>query len=98
MSGAKDGTLRLWDTEGFNEAGGLTGHEDAVRACAWFPDGQRVASCSADQTLRVWAVETKECQQTFVGLGPIATLAVDAAGNHLVAGDDGGTIYVLRLA
>ncbi len=30
------------------------GHSDWVSAVAWSPDGQRIASCSVDQTVQVW--------------------------------------------
>jgi len=33
----------------------LRAHQDAVRAVSWSADGRRVASCSHDQTVRVWS-------------------------------------------
>lgn len=35
----------------------LRGHKDAVRGVAWSPDGQRIATCSHDRTLRIWRVD-----------------------------------------
>jgi WD40 repeat protein len=32
------------------------GHTEAVYKCSFAPGGQRVASCSEDQTARVWTV------------------------------------------
>jgi hypothetical protein len=56
-TGGDDNVIRLW-----TPAGGLVrtlyGHSDAVHALAWSRDGKRLASASADGTLRVWDVET----------------------------------------
>lgn len=38
----------------------LTGHEGAVLSCAFFSEGDRLVSCSADRTVRIWDVETHE--------------------------------------
>ena len=35
---------------------GLNGHEDSVLAIAFSPDGSRLASASADRTLKIWDV------------------------------------------
>jgi WD40 repeat protein len=32
------------------------GHASGVSAVAWSPDGQRIASASADATVQVWLV------------------------------------------
>ncbi|CCA74747.1 hypothetical protein PIIN_08705, partial [Serendipita indica DSM 11827] len=57
------GTLRvirgLEDTyPGFPRA--LRGHYDGVTAVAFSPDGSRIISCSEDQTIRLWEVDTGE--------------------------------------
>lgn len=45
----------------------LAGHEDRLRDVAVSPDGLRIASSSADRTLRIWDAETGEILFTFPG-------------------------------
>lgn len=40
----------------------FTGHREWVRMVRVNQDGSLLASCSNDQTLRVWVVATKECK------------------------------------
>ena len=40
----------------------FTGHRDWVRMVRPNQDGTLIASCSNDQTVRVWVVATKECK------------------------------------
>lgn len=52
----RDNSVRLWNVSGFAVLQGLTGHQAAVRAVAFSPDGTRLASVADDSTLRIWAV------------------------------------------
>eukprot|EP00756_Hemistasia_phaeocysticola_P065922 Hpha_TRINITY_DN8885_c0_g1::TRINITY_DN8885_c0_g1_i2::g.141611::m.141611 len=49
----KDGTIRLWDTESWQQIGKVEGHTNANNTVLFFPDGSRVVSASADGTTRV---------------------------------------------
>jgi hypothetical protein len=39
----------------------LHGHQQAVRAIAFSPDGQQLASSSFDRTVKMWEIQTGEC-------------------------------------
>ncbi len=45
----------------------LRGHKNFIYRFAWSPDGRYIASPSADQTIRIWALQTGKCIQTLHG-------------------------------
>ena len=55
-AGYEDGTIRLWDTNTFEQIYELQGHEAAVTSLAFSPDDRILASTSEDGTLRFWGV------------------------------------------
>jgi WD40 repeat protein/DNA-binding SARP family transcriptional activator len=76
-SGGVDQTLRLWDltssTSPSGDAGSgsnqslkiFSGHTGVVGRVAFSPPGQLLASSSADETIRLWDIETGQCLKTL---------------------------------
>ncbi|PAA75053.1 hypothetical protein BOX15_Mlig014354g2, partial [Macrostomum lignano] len=72
-----DDTLKLHREDGDDwcSFATLSGHESTVWRAAFSPDGKRLASCSADRTLRVWSAAgaptdgptTWRCEATLTG-------------------------------
>ncbi|NEP87129.1 MAG: hypothetical protein F6K18_09950 [Okeania sp. SIO2C2] len=58
LSGSRDYTLRLWDTDSGQPLHQLKGHTDRVTAIAFSPDGQKILSGSKDDTLRLWDTDS----------------------------------------
>jgi WD40 repeat protein len=70
----------------------LTGHGDWVWMVAFHPDGQTLASCSDDATIKLWSVADGTCLQTLRTPDPYAGMRIrgvrglsDAQRNALIA-------------
>lgn len=59
-----DLAIRLWTSEG-ECLSVLSGHESWIWWVIWSPDGKRLATASADQSIKLWDVQTGECLQTL---------------------------------
>ena len=66
-AGGRDGTVRLWSTETFDQVGTLVGHESYVYSLAWSEDGERLYSGSGDGTIRIWDRETGQQRASLRG-------------------------------
>jgi WD40 repeat protein len=96
VSASYDKTLKVWDLETGRPLRTLEGHSEFVWGVAVTPDGQRAVSASGDKRLKAWDLDA--------GL-LIATFHCDAAthccafadAHRIVAGDEAGRLYFLRL-
>lgn len=57
----------------------LRGHGSWVWSVAFHPDSKMLASCSLDQTIKLWDVQTGECLQTVRDRGPYAGMNISGA-------------------
>ena len=71
------------------------GHSDRVCAVAWSPDGSRIASAGADQTVQVWDIVTGDHICTCLGhTDTINAVAWSPDGRRIVSASNDKTVHV----
>ena len=94
--------IKLWDVAAGRELLSLPGHKSTVTALAFFPDGNRLASVSLDQTLRIWTLSTDALEGLVSARSDLLVryddglrvLAITRDGEHLAVAGGGGTIHI----
>jgi WD40 repeat protein len=73
----------------------LRGHTEAVTALAFSPDGTRLASASADGTVRVWKVRSARVEHVIaVDAAGVRDVSFGRHGTRLATADSDGTVGV----
>jgi WD40 repeat protein len=76
----------------------LTGHSGAVWSVALSPDGQTLASGSADKTIKVWNLDTGQLRRTITGHSDIIrSVTFSPDGQTLASGSGDKTIKLWNL-
>jgi WD40 repeat protein len=84
----------LW-RHSYLQARVLQGHTGRVTGLCFSPDGKRLASASADQTIKLWDVATNKQIQTINGLdGSVSCIAYSPDGKRLAAGLSRGRVRI----
>ncbi len=90
-SGARDGTLRLWDVETGKELRQFDGTLGELTTVTFAPDGANLFSAARD-TVTLWDVATGKARQQFAGPAKIRELVVSEYGTILAAAGEKGVM------
>src|SRR5258706_3122747 len=97
ISGSKDRTIRIWDSETGDAVGKpLEGHTADVLAVAYSPDGRHIVSGSNDTTIRIWDAETGAViGKPLEGhTNSVTSVAYSPDGQHILSGSHDSTIRI----
>ena len=65
MSSSDDGTIRIWDTNGYKLLRILEGHTNKVKSVDFSSDNLLLASGSCDKSINIWSLLTYELVTTL---------------------------------
>jgi len=93
-TGGDDQTIGVWEAASGRRQRTLTGHTAAVRGLAYDPLHGRIASCSDDATVRVWA-DDGGSRVLRSHLGAVRTLIFEPGGETILSCDVQGYLVAL---
>ncbi len=93
-SGANEFWLSIWDVATKQRVLGPLRHSHGVTSLAWEPGGQRLASGSMDEEVKIWDTASGRVEVVLRGLEDRVTALAWGAGGQLAAGGGFGTVKV----
>jgi len=97
-NGYSNPVIQFWDLATGTEAARFEGHQGWVRDLLFTPDGTRLISASADQSIRVWDVATRRAMRTLRGHdSEVSALALSPDGKTLYSGGKSGEVLSWRV-
>ncbi len=97
-AGFADTKIDLWETASGRQIGRLEGQRGWTGGVQFLADGKHLLSCSADQSIRLWDLETRTIVRAFRGhQSEVRTFALAPDQQSFVSGCKDGSAYVWSL-
>jgi WD40 repeat protein len=99
VSGANNGTIKIWDTKIWKKYSVNGQHLEPVNSVAFSPDNNLIASGSDDKTIKIWNLQNQEYSEncTLEKHDKAVTAVVFTPdGKKLISGSKDGTVRVWR--
>ncbi len=90
LAGRDEEVAGVWDAQTGDFRFWLRGHEQAIDALAFSPDGKLLATGSSDRTIRLWDVESGQQLRLFAS-DRVEYLAFSADGKYLASMENDGS-------
>ena len=97
ITSGEDGLIKIWDLVDGRLQNTINAHTATVRALSLAPSGDLLISVSDDRKLLLWNVESLEQCGSFYSDRALTCCDIDRDGRHVIAGDAGGGIHILRM-
>jgi WD40 repeat protein len=92
-----DMQIRLWNVESRSLIQTFTGHTASIYSIVFSPDGRTIVSGGADETLRLWDVQTGE-EKISIKAGYVYSVAFSPDGTKIATGSDDGIVRLWNAA
>ncbi|MBC8355707.1 MAG: DUF1080 domain-containing protein [Planctomycetes bacterium] len=94
--GTTTGCVRVYNAKSFQLVNIFPGHSSRVVSVAFSPDGTRLASGSADGSVKVWNLDDSSVLTKDGFEGTVWSVAWNADGSRLAAASHDGTVRILE--
>lgn len=86
--------VRMWEVNTGTVVAGLRGHTGGVNSVTFSPDGLRVMTGAADDTVRVWDAKTGVEVARLQAQASVLTVTFSPDGSRIIAGIWGNSIHI----
>ncbi|WP_191485581.1 WD40 repeat domain-containing protein [Pseudomonas sp. FEN] len=92
VSASSDYTARVWEVPSLRLKSVLIGHDDDIEMAAFSPDGQTIATCSRDHSIRLFNLTGQTLKILNGHSADVISVCWAADGETLVSSSDDGSI------